>query len=220
METVQAEWIEIVGVVTDLLGTGNQPRVVDTVYITLAQGQPPGLGMGFIVRHNGVAPNERALQAALSKLDPNLQLFAHLAPAEIYSRAAWQSRFVTQLVAGFALLAVALALAGIYAVNAFFVERRLTEFGIRTALGASAENILGLVLRDSLRLTVLGLGIGVLLAFAASRSLAGLLYAVPTLDLAVYVAAALAMTAACVGATLLPARRAARVDPLIALRSE
>ncbi len=220
METVTADWIEVVGVVTDVLGTGNQPRVVDTVYMTLAQGQPIGLGMGFIVRHAGVAPDDRALQSALTKLDPGMQLFGHLAPAEIYSRAAWQSRFVTQLVAGFALLAVALALAGIYAVNAFFVERRLAEFGIRAALGASAENLLGLVLRDSLRLTVIGLGGGVLLAFAASRSLATLLYAVPALDPVVYLVAGFAMTVACVGATFVPARRAARVDPLIALRSE
>ncbi len=220
METVRADWIEIVGVVSDVLGTGNQPRVVDTVYITLAQGQPPGLGMGFIVRHRGVAPDDRALQAALAKLDPGMQLFGHVSPAELYSRAAWQSRFVTQLVGAFALLAVALSLAGIYAVNSFFVARRISEFGIRVALGATAENIRGLVLRDSLRLTLAGLAVGALLAFAASRSLAGLLYAVPALDLVVYLAAAIAMTIACLGATYLPARRATKVDPLIALRAE
>ncbi|MBI5768319.1 MAG: ABC transporter permease [Verrucomicrobia bacterium] len=220
LDTVRADWIEIVGVVADVLGTGHQPRVVDTVYITLAQGQPPGLGMGFIVRHRGVPPDERTLQAALGKLDPNMQLFAHLAPAEIYARAAWQSLFVTRLVVAFALLAVALALAGIYAVNAFFVERRLAEFGIRAALGASTRNLRRLVLGDSLRLTLAGLAAGAVLAFAASRSLATLLYAVPALDPLVYLAAALAMTLACLAAALLPARRAARVDPLVALRSE
>ncbi len=214
------EWFEVVGVVADVLGTGNQPRVVDTFYLSLAQGQPPGLGMGFIIRHTGVAPDRRAYDRALAQLDPNLQLFAHLAPRQIYADSAWQSRFVTQLVAGFALLAVALALAGIYAVNAFFVARRLHEFGIRAALGATHGNLLRLVLRDSLRLTALGLGTGVLFALAASRGVATLLYAVPALDLGTYLGAALLMTVACVAATLLPARRAAKADPLTALRAE
>ena len=146
--------------------------------------------------------------------------FAHLAPAEIYARSAWQTRFVAQLVAGFAFLAVALSLAGIYAVNSFFVARRINEFGVRVALGATRGNILRLVLGDSLRLTLAGLAGGALLAFAASRGLANLLYGVPTLDVVVYLGAALLMTAACAGATLLPARRAAKVDPLTALRAE
>jgi putative ABC transport system permease protein len=221
IETVRNnEWFEVVGVVADVIGVGNQPRVVDTFYLPLAQSQPPGLGMGFIVRHSGVAPDVRAYNRALAQLDPNMQFFAHLSAAQIYANAAWQSRFVTQLVVGFALLAVALALAGIYAVNSFFVARRIGEFGIRTALGATRANILQLVLGDSLRLTIVGLTTGLLLAFAASRGLSNLLYNVPALDPLVYAAAALLMTAACLGATLLPARRASKADPLTALRSE
>ncbi len=214
------EWFEVVGIVADVVGTGNQPRVVDTFYISLAQGQPPGLGMGFVVRHNGVAPDRRAYDRALAQLDPNLQLFAHLAPRQIYADSAWQSRFVTQLVASFALLAVALALAGIYAVNSFFVARRINEFGVRAALGATQNNLLRLVLRDSLRLTTFGLLAGLVIAFFATRGLATLLYAVPALDFPIYATAALLMTLACTGATLLPARRAAKVDPLTALRAE
>lgn len=222
LETVRAEWIEVVGVVSDVTGIGNQPRVVDAFYLTISQGNPPGLGMGYIVRHAAGTgrPDGRAYQQVLSRLDPNMQLFAHLSPAEIYSRSAWQSRFVTQLVAAFALLAVLLALGGIYAVNSFFVERRLPEFGIRAALGASAPNLLRLVLGDSLRLTVFGLAAGVLLAFAVSRGLGRLLYNVAALDPLVYGAAALLMTLACLAASLLPARRAARVNPIIALRTD
>jgi putative ABC transport system permease protein len=149
-----------------------------------------------------------------------MQLFAHLAPTEIYARSAWQSRFVTQLVATFAFLAVALALGGIYAVNSFFVERRIHEFGIRAALGASAPNLLQLVVRDSLRLTVFGLAAGLLLAFAVSRGLGRLLYNVAAVDPMVYASGALLMTLACIAASLLPARRAAKVDPLVALRSD
>lgn len=214
------DFAEIVGVVSDVMGTGNQPRVVDTFYLTISQWTPPGLGMGFIVRHQGVPPDERTLQRVLSQLDPSLQFFLHIAPTEIYTRSAWQTRFVAQLVAGFALLAVGLALAGIYAVNSFFVERRVNEFGIRAALGATHGNLVALVLNDSLRVTAYGLVGGVALAFAATRGLTNLLYNVPALDPLVYVGAAVAMTVACAGATLLPARRAANVDPLTALRAE
>jgi ABC-type antimicrobial peptide transport system permease subunit len=153
-------------------------------------------------------------------VDPDMQFFLHTSPAELYARGAWQTRFVTKLVTGFAFLAVALALAGIYAVNSFFVARRVSEFGIRAALGASGANLLRLVLGESLRLTAAGLVAGLLLAYAASRGLAGLLYNVGTIDPVAYLVAAILMALACVGATLLPARRAARVDPLVAWRSE
>ncbi len=223
LETVRVEWLEVVGVVSDLTGNGNQPQLVDSFYLTISQGNPPGLGMGFIVRRaqaGAAKPDGRDFQAALSRLDPNMQLFAHLSPSEIYAQGAWQSRLVTKLVAGFALLAVALALAGIYAVNSFFVERRISEFGIRAALGASASQLTRLVLGDSLRLSLAGLSAGLLLAYATSRSLQGLLYQVSVADPLVYLAAALVMTLACAAAALVPARRASRVDPLVALRTE
>jgi putative ABC transport system permease protein len=214
------EWFEIVGVVSDTLGFGNQPSTVDGFYATLSQWNPPGLGMGFFVRHQGVAPDERALQRAVWSLDPDMGFFQHQSVAAQYAESAWQARFVTQLVVAFAVVAVLLSLAGIYAVNSFFVARRVNEFGIRAALGASGANLIGLVLGDALRVTAFGLVAGGLLAFAASRGLAGLLYAVPGVDLGVYAGSALVMTIAAGAAALLPARRASRVDPLTALRAE
>ncbi len=222
VDTVRAGWLEVVGVVSDLTGTGNQPRVVDTAYMTIAQGNPPGLGMGYIVRTKPGAARltGQDYQRALSRLDPNMQFFAHLAPSEIYARSAWQSQFVTQLVVAFALLAVGLALAGIYAVNSFFVARRVQEFGIRAALGAGASDLRRLVLGETLGQTLIGLVGGVLLAGVASRGLDTLLYKVASLDPVVYLAAALLMTLACLAAAFIPARRATKVDPMIALRSE
>jgi predicted permease len=213
-------WTEIVGVVADVHGTGNQPQVIDMFYMTIAQAQPPGLGMGFYIRHGGVPPDERAYRRALAQVDPTLQLFAHETPVELQERASWQSRFVTRLIGVFALLAVALTLAGIYAVNSFLVGRRTVEFGIRAALGATQSTLLRLVLGDSLRLLAAGLVVGTALAFAGAHSFASLLFGVTPLEPLVYVAAALLMTAACVAATLLPARRAAKIDPVVALRAE
>ncbi len=156
LEGPRSEWAEIVGVVSDLTGTGAQPRPIDTFYLTIAQWTPPGLGMGFIVRHSGIPPDERALQRALAQIDPDMQLFAHLSPSEIYARSTWQVTFVTQLVVAFALVAVALTLAGIYAVNSFLVARRIGEFGIRAALGATRLDLLRLVLGASFRVTLAG----------------------------------------------------------------
>lgn len=218
LEGPHAEWVEIVGVVSDVLGFGDRPEVVDGFYFSLAQRSPPGVG--FMLRCRGVRPDERALQRAVGQVDPNILVFAHQSLAEQYALSAWQSRFVSELIAAFALIAVVLSLVGTYAVNSFFVARRLGEFGLRVALGATAQNILGLVLRQSLRVTLLGLAVGVVLAFAANRSLDALLYRIPALDVLVYLAAALALTLACVVAALLPARRAAKVDPLVSLRAE
>jgi putative ABC transport system permease protein len=220
LEGARPDWAEVVGVVSDLTGTGPQPRVIDTIFLTIAQWSPPGLGMGFIVRHGGVAPDARALQSALARLDPDMQFFAHFSPAWIYADSTWQVSFVARLVVAFAAIAVALSLAGIYAVNSFLVARRTGEFGIRAALGATRDDLLRLVLASSLRVATAGLAVGALLAFAASRGLTGLLYGVPALDVFVYGSAILAMTAACTAATLVPARRAAKVDPMVALRTE
>ncbi len=142
LQNLRGEWAEVVGVVSDVFGAGNQPRVLDVVYLTIAQGQPPGLGMGFFIRHHGAPPDDRSYARTLQQLDPMLQISANTAPTEIYARAAWQSRLVTQLVAIFAFLAVGLALAGIYAVNSFLVALRIPEFGIRGALGATRQDLL------------------------------------------------------------------------------
>ncbi len=214
------DWAEVVGVVNDTLGNGPQPQVVDTFYISIAQWTPAGLGMGYILRYSGSPPLAQVLQRTLEQVDPSMQLFAHQSASVIYEQSRWQVTFVMRLVVVFALLAVALSLAGIYAVNSFFVARRINEFGIRAALGATGGDLLRLVLGDSLRLTVAGLVFGALFAFVASLFMASLLYNVPTVDFLVYAAAGLVMTLACAAATLVPARRAAKVDPIVALRAE
>ena len=213
-------WIEIVGVVEDTIGLGNQPGVVDSFYLTLQQRPPNFLGNGFLVRFAGAPPKERLLEQAVWAVDPNMQFWAHQLVADTYAQSAWQTRFVLTLVGAFSALAVGLSLAGIYAVLSFLVSRRVAEFGVRIALGATRLDVTRLVLRDAARMTLLGVALGCFLAWLGTRSLADLLYNIPTVDAVSYALSAGAMALACTVAALLPAYRATQVDPIVALRAD
>ena len=124
------------------------------------------------------------------------------------------------LLAGFAASALVLAALGIYGVIAYSVVQRTRELGIRVALGASADVVLGMVMRQGLSPVLIGLAIGLGVAAVGSRVLRSLLYGVTATDLATYGAVAAFLTAVAVAASYLPARRAARSDPVKALRAE
>jgi ABC-type antimicrobial peptide transport system permease subunit len=121
---------------------------------------------------------------------------------------------------GLGTVALLLALLGIYGVTAFSVSQRTREIGVRVALGAQRSHVLGLVLRQGVVLAVVGVVVGSLAAFGATRLIANLLYGVPPTDVIAFSGAAVALGLAAVVASWIPARRAARVDPIIALRSE
>jgi putative ABC transport system permease protein len=115
-------------------------------------------------------------------------------------------------------LALLIAAIGVYGLKAYDVSRRTREIGIRIALGASARNVLGLILRDGARTTVIGLAIGLALAAAIGKLVSGLLYQVSPFDPAVLTAAAAILAGAAVLACYVPARRATRIEPIEALR--
>jgi ABC-type antimicrobial peptide transport system permease subunit len=124
------------------------------------------------------------------------------------------------LLAAFAGLALTLALVGIYGQMAWSVAQRTREIGIRMALGAQTEEVIGMVIRYGMKLSILGLTIGLAGAFALRRFLASLVYEVSTADPAIYGGAVVLMLGVAMLACYVPARRASRVDPLIALRWE
>ena len=134
--------------------------------------------------------------------------------------AMWQPRMATSVLSGFALLALVLAATGIFAVMSFLVAGRTQEIGIRMALGARQRDVLRMVLLQSLRPVAAGVALGIAGALALTRLMTTLLYDVSPTDPMVLAGVTLLLTAVAVLAGLLPARRAARIDPLLALRHE
>jgi len=131
-----------------------------------------------------------------------------------------QERSMMWLFVSFAASAVLLAAIGTYGVVSFSATQRMYEMGVRIALGATRRDLFGLVLKLSLRLVLIGLGFGVLLAFVVARTLASFLYGVSTRDPVIFLAVALLLVGVAMVAGFFPARRAAQVDPMTALRAE
>lgn len=129
-------------------------------------------------------------------------------------------RFRTVLLVVFAVVALVLAIAGVYGVMAYTVNQRVPEIGLRVALGASPSDVIGLVLRDGGVLIGLGLAAGAALSFAGARFISGLLFGVSARDPLVFVAVSVMVAIAALAACVLPGRRALKVDPLLALRAE
>ena len=139
---------------------------------------------------------------------------------ELVSATLSQSRFNTALLGVFAAVAIILAAVGIYGVIAYNVTQRTKEIGIRMALGAQRRQMLTMILHQSLTMAAIGIGVGLLGAFAATRLLSALLFGVGTTDLLTFGAVIILLGAAALFAALLPARRAMKVDPVIALHYE
>ncbi len=212
------EWVTIVGVVSDRRSAGHQPRVIDSFMVPMAQATP--MSTAVFVRYHTAPPAFSTLQRAVWALDPDVSLFFESQVAAFYADSAWQQRFSLVLIVAFAVLAVTLCATGLYALLAFLVATRTRELGVRSALGASAADLRGHVLRDALAMIGPGLALGLLLAFAAARGVSGLLYNVPRFSPLVFGATGALLTFVCLLAAWLPAHRATRVDPALALRSE
>jgi predicted permease len=214
-------WLRIVGVVADTKYRGlvaNPTRDPDFYY---SSDQRPPRNFALLVRTTGASASLAAdLRAAVAALDPNVPAFGLTTIEERIARASGPQRFSAALLGGFAVAALLLAALGLYGVVSFTVGARTQEIGVRMALGARPADILALVLGGTGRLLLAGLLAGLALSFALGRFISGLLYEVPAHDPATYAAVALLLAAVAMLAAWLPARRAARVDPLGALRAE
>lgn len=184
--------------------------------------QDPDNYMDLVVRTGEHAPNE--LEATLRRtvlgVDPQQFVPALRLLPEMLSQTLTQSRFNTALLGAFATVAILLATIGIYGVIAYNVTQRTKEIGIRMALGAQRQQMLTMILRQSLAMAAIGIVIGLVSAFAATRLLSALLFGVGTTDLLTYAAVIFLLAGAALVAAILPARRAMKINPVIALHYE
>ncbi|SPE38296.1 conserved membrane hypothetical protein [Candidatus Sulfopaludibacter sp. SbA6] len=215
----QKPWATIVGVVGDVHQYG--PEIKPNIAAYIVQSQDVSFGYSLVARTE-IDPRlmERTVRAALLAVDPTQPVF-RVQPMESYL-SSWmaQRSFTLALIALFGALALALAAVGIYGVIAYAVTLRTREVGIRMALGAERRDVLVMVLRTGAALTGTGLAAGFLASLALTRLLASLLFEVRATDLATSVVVAVVLSAVALLASYLPARRAASVDPTIALRYE
>jgi len=161
-----------------------------------------------------------AIREAVRAIDKDQPIDKLTTMSSVVSSSIGARRFYMQLLGVFAALAFILAGVGIYGVVAYSVAQRTREIGIRVALGAQSRDVLGLVLKEALRLTLFGVALGLAGAFAATRVLRSLLFEVKPTDPATFICLSLLLMFVALLASYIPARRATRVDPLVALRWE
>jgi putative ABC transport system permease protein len=219
IEGTNNAWWEVVGVVSDILSHGPQPAVIDSFFLPHTQFTPLDTGV-FIRMHGPQALTKDQVDRAVAAVDSNSSAYLFLPASTYYAASAWQTKFSLTLVTIFAALAVTLCLTGVYAVLAFAVAGRTSEFGVRLALGATRPDVARLVLRDAARMTVPGLIAGIVLAGLSGRAVGHLLYGVSAIDATSFAVTLIALALACAAACVIPSWRATRVDPLRALRTE
>lgn len=218
----QGPWQEIVGVAGDLRADGLNRAAPPLVYVPLADEQNAARTMTYVVRSSRVgAPGfSRELQQAVWAVNPTLPLANLRTLSELEARSMAQTSFAMVMLAIAAIVAVFLAFVGIYGAVSYIAAERTREVGIRMALGAQRRDVRALFLRYGFTLTLIGTTVGIGVSMLVTPILSALLYGVGRLDPATYVVVALAIAAVTVLATYFPARRASRVDPLVALRSD
>jgi ABC-type antimicrobial peptide transport system permease subunit len=164
------------------------------------------------------------LAAAITRearaIDPNLPIFDVKTMEQWLSESLARRRFAMLMLGLFAMVAMLLAAVGVYGVMSYTVAQRTREIGVRVALGAQTRDVLRLVVRQGMSLAGIGVGIGLVAAIGATRLMAGLLFGVGATDPITFMAIALLLTLVALLACLLPARRATKVDPMIALHHE
>jgi predicted permease len=214
-----APWMTVVGVAGDVLNRRLTEPPQPILYRPLEQSSD--LSMALLIRARGDVPalGDRVAQA-VARVDADVPIYAVRTMNDLIEAAVAQRQFLMRLLVAFGAIATALALLGIYGVMAYSVSQRTREIGIRIAIGARQADVSRMVMRRGITLTVVGVMGGIATSLALSRLIASQLYGVAPSDPVTMAAVVLVMTAVAAAAAYLPARTAANVDPVVALRSQ
>jgi putative ABC transport system permease protein len=214
--------MEIVGVIGDVhFGLGTDPQA--EMYLPYRQADLllPVFQLSVVMRTAGDPSLQTpALRSALAEIDPNQPLVKVRTMEENMAATVAQPRFRTWLVGILAMLALVLAAVGVYGVMSYTVTQRTSEIGVRVALGAQPQNVFRIIVGHGLQLALFGVGIGLVAALALTRLLQSFLFGISAYDPLTFIAVSLLLTLVAVAASYFPARRATRVDPMVALRYE
>lgn len=215
-------WFQIVGIVADVRQMGLDEPVKAEMYLPYQQVDHPWfIPRDLAIRTSGDTSRlVGSVRQIIREVDPDQPISNVATMAEVLGTEAAQRRMGMILLAGFAVLALLLASLGIYGVLGYFVTQHTNEIGVRQALGATPRDVLFLVLKKGMGLTLLGIAIGLASAFALTRLMSSLLFGVKASDPLTFVAAPLLLAFVALLACYIPARRATKVDPLVALRYE
>jgi putative ABC transport system permease protein len=211
---------EVVGVVGDVKNLGLQETEPTTIYVPASQLFRPPNSTAWVVRASSNLALDAELRRALTALNPDQRVLHFQSMSDVVTREVAHPAFDALLMGIFAALALALTSVGIYGVLSFQVARRTQEIGIRMALGARRANVLFMVVRQGALLAAVGIAIGLAGALALSRFLSSLLYGVKPTDPLTFFGVSLILVAVALLASFIPARRATKVDPMVALRYE
>jgi putative ABC transport system permease protein len=218
--TNEFPWATIVGIVGDVRGFALDEPPLPTMYWPVAQIRATP-ALAIVVRTQGdPAALSSAVRGAIAEIDSTQPIYDMQTLDQLVGKSLGQRRFTLMLMLLFGVIALVLSAVGIYGVMAFAVSQRTQEIGIRMALGASAVDVLKLVLRNGMLLVVIGAVIGLAGAFAITRFMSSLLFGVSPTDVVTFVLVTAGLFLVALVACYLPARRATKVDPLIALRYE
>jgi putative ABC transport system permease protein len=211
-------WREVIGVVSDVRMDGAELPATMQAYLLFSQMPSESLGLVLRTERNPIALAS-TVEQVIHSIDKDLPVYSIRTMDQVLGNSLTQRRLILVLLASLAALALLLSAVGIYGVISYAVRQRTNELGLRMALGAQSRDVLMLILSHGLKLALMGIGVGLLAALALTRSMRGLLFGVKPADAATYALIVIILLLVALLACLIPARRATKVDPMIALRS-
>ena len=212
-------WFTVVGVVGNMRRQGQEREALPQIFVSLAQ-NPPSRNVGLFIRTSSEDPLAMAgaLRAAVRRVEKNAPIYGVAPLEQQLGSYLTQRRFQTSLLTGFSVVALLMAAVGIYGLIQYSIATRTQEIGLRMAIGAQAGDIFRMIIREGLMLSLTGVAIGLVGASWLGRAGSSLLFGVTASDPLTFATVSLLLTAVAIAACYFPARRAMKVDPIVALR--